>query len=677
MTYRKELDGLRAVAIGGIVFYYAQISFFNFQIFQGGFVGVDIFFVISGYLITTKILRELLETESFSFLRFYERRAYRVFPVLFVLMLVSLPFAWVYLVNNEFILYSKSVITSLSFTSNFFYHFSGNAFGEIPTLKKPFIHTWSISLLVQLYILFPIILFFLFKYFKKILIYMLGLLFLISFGTAIYMSANNLSATFYFTHTRGWEFFAGAILAYLESKSKIRSNNQSFNLFFSIIGLILIGYSILFFNDKLIYPSFLTLFPVIGSSLIICFSGGEDKVTKLLSSKLFVWIGLISFSLYLWHYPIFTFLRISQITPGGDVLYRILTLILVITISFLSYLFLEKPFKDKKINFKKFFILSFIFIMILFSINLSVVKNNGYPSRVPEILSNQDFLTLPWTKLKNLKGEICHENLDKSFGACKFNTKSKKKIYIQGDSHVAALSFELKDKLVQKGYQVLFQTECLYFPGFDLIENKSNSNKVSPKCNNKNWSSLRDYLKDEKNSIIVLGGRFPLYLNQKFYSDNEGNNETLIWNSEFVQVGKYRTIQDSFKSEVLKLSKNNKIILIYPIPEMGLDPKSKIFSEFVKRKKFTNEKFKVSNLSVSYEFYKIRTKSSFELLDSIDNNNIYRIYPHKLFCDTIIKDRCIAHDGKYLFYFDDDHPSEKGANLINKLIVDKITKINK
>ena len=105
MTYRKELDGLRAVAIGGIVFYYAQISFFNFQIFQGGFVGVDIFFVISGYLITTKILRELLETESFSFLKFYERRAYRVFPVLFVLMLVSLPFAWVYLVNNEFILY--------------------------------------------------------------------------------------------------------------------------------------------------------------------------------------------------------------------------------------------------------------------------------------------------------------------------------------------------------------------------------------------------------------------------------------------------------------------------------------------------------------------------------------------------------------------------------------------
>ena len=127
--------------------------------------------------------------------------------------------------------------------------------------------------------------------------------------------------------------------------------------------------------------------------------------------------------------------------------------------------------------------------MILFPLNLSVVKNNGYPSRVPEILRNQDFLTLPWTKLKNLKGEICHENLDKSFGACKFNTKSNKKIYIQGDSHIAAISFELKDKLVQKGYQVLFQTECLYFPGFDLIEKKSN--KVSPKCNNKNWNKLR------------------------------------------------------------------------------------------------------------------------------------------------------------------------------------------
>ena len=675
LTYRPEIDGLRAIAVTVVILYHAQITIFGHHFFKGGFIGVDIFFVISGYLITSIILKELLTTGSFSFKYFYERRIRRLLPVLLLVMLVTMPFAWMYLVPSNFIDFSRSILYSILFSSNFYFHYAGQQYGAASGFLEPFLHTWSLSVEEQFYIIFPIVLLITFKYFKKHLLIILVAGLIISLTLADWGSKNYPSASFYFLHTRMWELLAGSILAYSEITLGHRSKNKTLNMILPCVGTLLIGYSVVFFNHEMFHPSIFTLSPIVGVCLIIWFSEKNEIITKILSSKLLVGIGLISYSLYLWHYPIFTFLRISETTPEGNIFYKILIGVFIIIISILSYYFLEKPMRDKKINFKKVFILSFIFIMVLFPINLSVIKTDGYSLRVPEILKNQDLTIQPWMKLKNLQGEICHENLDKSFDSCKFNVKSKKKIYILGDSHIASLSFKLKERLVQNGYQILFQNECSFFPGFDLIENKSN--QVNPKCNNKNWSSLRDYLNDEKNSIIVLGGRFPLYLNQKPYSDNEGNNEALNWNSKFVQVGKYRTIQDSFKSEVLKLSKNNKIILIYPIPEMGFNPKSKIFSEFVKRKKFTNEKFKVSNLSVSYEFYKIRTKSSFELLDSIENNNIYRIYPHKLFCDTLIKDRCIAHDGKNLFYFDDDHPSEKGANLINNLIVDEIKKINK
>ena len=156
LAYRPEIDGLRAIAVGAVILYHAQITIFGPQAIKGVFIGVDIFFVISGYLITSIILKELITTGSFSFKYFYERRIRRILPALLLVMLVSLPFAWMYFIPSSFIDFSKSIIYSLGFSSNFYFHYSGQEYGAIDGLLKPFLHTWSLSVEEQFYIVFPV-----------------------------------------------------------------------------------------------------------------------------------------------------------------------------------------------------------------------------------------------------------------------------------------------------------------------------------------------------------------------------------------------------------------------------------------------------------------------------------------------------------------------------------------
>ena len=351
IIYRPEIDGLRAIAVGAVILYHAQITIFGQQSFKGGFIGVDIFFVISGYLITSIILKELVNTGSFSFKHFYERRIRRILPALLFVMLVSLPFAWIYLLPNSFIDFSKSILYSLGFSSNFYFWYSGHQYGAESGMLKPFLHTWSLSVEEQFYIIFPIILLITFKNFKKYLTHILILGFLISLGLADWGSKNYPSFNFYVLPTRGWELLAGSILAYFEITKGHRNKNKTLNLILPFVGLILIGHSISFFNDEMFHPSFYSLSPIIGVCLIIWFSSKNELITKILSTKLFVGIGLISYSLYLWHYPIFAFARITQFAQGS-LFNKLLLGIITVILSTFTYYFVERPFRDKKNNFK-------------------------------------------------------------------------------------------------------------------------------------------------------------------------------------------------------------------------------------------------------------------------------------------------------------------------------------
>ena len=667
LTYRPEIDGLRAIAVGAVVLYHAQISIFGEKIFKGGFIGVDIFFVISGYLITSIILKELITTGSFSFKYFYERRIRRILPALLLVMLVSLPFAWMYFIPSSFIDFSKSILYSLGFSSNFYFHYSGQEYGAIDGLLKPFLHTWSLSVEEQFYILFPIILLIIFLHCRKYLIHILIIGLIISLGLAEWSSRNYSSVSFYFLHTRMWELLAGSILAYFEISLGHRSKQKTLNLILPGIGLFLIGHSIIYFDDKMFHPSFYTLSPIIGVSLIIWFSNPSEMITKILSTKLFVGIGLISYSLYLWHFPIFAFARTINFSQG-DIFKKILVGIIALIISILSYFLIERPSRNKKNKFKVIFSGIIISISILIIFNYKIIQEKAYKNRFPEILQkNFGGSEKQRALLKNLEGEICDGG---DIKRCEFNTSSNKKIYIVGDSHMGAIMFDLKNRVIKKNYQFITSIlpACMFFPGFDLVERKSIKT-----CNNNYFSDLKKYLSKEKNSIIIFGGRLPVYLSNYYFDNQEGGVEGRRFSSKYIPKNKeYDTIQSSFKNEVLKLSKNNKIILIYPIPEVGWDPNEKIW---LNRKNKFSKTFNLTEITTSYEVYKNRTKSSFSLLNSIQNDNVYRVYPHKLFCNSAIKNRCITHNDKDIFYSDDDHPSYKGAEMINELIMKEIKKI--
>ena len=394
LTYRSEIDGLRAIAVCAVILYHAHITIWGYQPFKGGFIGVDIFFVISGYLITSIILKELVTTGSFSFKHFYERRIRRILPALLFVMLTSLPFAWIYLMPSSFVDFSKSILYSLGFNSNFYFWYSGQQYGAESSLLKPFLHTWSLSVEEQYYILFPTVLLITFKYFRKYLIHILTLGFIISLGLADWGSRNHPSFNFYILPSRGWELLAGSILAYFEINNGHRSKNKSLNLILPFTGLILIVHSILFFNDKMFHPSFYTLSPVIGVCLIIWFAQKDEIITKIFSTKLFVGIGLISYSLYLWHYPIFAFARIYDFTQGS--LFKILLLgIITIILSVFSYYLIEKPFRNKLLNFKKILSLIFIIFLIIFH---KVVFNNFDRKFIISIL----LISVSFNLLKNL-----------------------------------------------------------------------------------------------------------------------------------------------------------------------------------------------------------------------------------------------------------------------------------
>ena len=522
IIYRPEIDGLRAIAVGAVILYHAQITILGHQPFKGGFIGVDIFFVISGYLITSIILKELVTTGTFSFKHFYERRVRRILPVLLFVMLVSLPFAWMYLLPSSFVDFSKSILYSLGFSSNFYFWYSGQQYGAESGLLKPFLHTWSLSVEEQFYILFPIVFLVTFKYFKKYLIHILILGFVISLGLADWGSRNHPSLNFYVLPTRGWELLAGSILAYFEITNGKRSENKALNLILPSVGLFLIGHYILFFNDKIFHPSFYTLSPIIGVCLIIWFSNNDELISKILSTKLFFGIGLISYSLYLWHYPIFAFAMVKDILQE-TIISKILLILIAFFLSVLSYYYIERPFRNRKLGFNKILISLGILLTVIIIFNVKIVKENGFKTRFEYLKKinqnyNPDNIFLGKTRMNNSQIDL------NTFNIKDFN------IIIMGDSHgedlfnSLNLNFDLFNDI--KFYYI---DDLLGDISFDEVDDKSNNKKLLKEANaiiiSYRWDEYRFNLL--KNNIKKIKN-----LNNKIFITSS-TNEYKVFNKLF------------------------------------------------------------------------------------------------------------------------------------------------
>ena len=342
MEYRREIDGLRALAVLPVILFHA-----GFQTFSGGFVGVDVFFVISGYLITSIILAEL-EQGKFSIINFYERRARRILPALFLVMFVCLPFAWFLMAPGDMKDFSETVVSVNVFLSNvLFWRVSG--YFDTAAELKPLLHTWSLAVEEQYYLLFPIFLIIIYRVGRRRITFVLSAFFIVSLAAAVWGSYNKPTAAFFLLPTRGFEILIGALLSFFLSSvtfSKNRIKKQLVNQLISFVGFILVVYSIFAFDKKTPFPSLFTLVPTFGAALIILSANSDTLVGKLLACKLFVAVGLVSYSAYLWHQPILAFSRIAYADEVNQTLIFIL-LFATFLMAFLSWKFVEMPFRKR------------------------------------------------------------------------------------------------------------------------------------------------------------------------------------------------------------------------------------------------------------------------------------------------------------------------------------------
>ena len=225
-NYRPEIDGLRALAVLSVIIYHGELSLYNFKLLEGGFLGVDVFFVVSGYLITSLILNDINLKGKFSYLYFYERRARRILPALLIIILTFLPISYFLLLPNEFEEFSKSILYTLGFGSNFYFYYSGLIYGAENGLLKPLLHTWSLSVEEQYYLIFPIIILLFIKLFKNKIIYVILFCLFFSLIYAHWNAFHNPSLNFYSLLSRGWELLAGSLLAFLETKYNRNLSNK-------------------------------------------------------------------------------------------------------------------------------------------------------------------------------------------------------------------------------------------------------------------------------------------------------------------------------------------------------------------------------------------------------------------------------------------------------------------
>jgi len=338
--YRPEIDGLRAVAVTAVILCHA-----GFEVFAGGFLGVDVFFVISGYLITRLILNEMNEGR-FSILNFYERRARRILPVLFFVMAVCLVAVSALFIPSDARNFLKSMVATSLFSSNIFFWLDSGYF-QTSSQLKPLLHTWSLAVEEQFYIIFPFVLLFSRKWNIRSIWIMLGLICVGSFALGHWGSFyRSGQGAFFLLPSRGWELLFGVFVAFYLEKPHRRFSGRLIAQLASITGLLLVIYSFIKFSEDTPTPSSYTLVPTIGTALIIIFSVKGTIIHALLRTRLFVGLGLISYSAYLWHQPLFAFTR--YLTPGELSKLLLLGLCAVtLPLSYVSWRYIEQPFRQR------------------------------------------------------------------------------------------------------------------------------------------------------------------------------------------------------------------------------------------------------------------------------------------------------------------------------------------
>lgn len=622
-AYRPDIDGLRAIAVLAVVLYHAFPS-----LIPGGFTGVDVFFVISGFLISGNIYKEAAE-RTFSLKEFYRRRVRRILPALTVVMLTCLVFGWFALYPNELIGLGKSSAWGAAFSSNIgFYTESG--YFDVESATKPLLHLWSLGVEEQFYIFWPLLILFLVRLDRFMIVGVIGVV-LISFTASLYMIKHDQPAAFYLPQYRIWELASGALVALLARRG-ITANSLA-----AWIGIMLIAAALVFVKDGASFPGIWALLPVAGACLIILSEQNSFANKVLLGNRLMSAIGLISFPLYLWHWPMLAF---AHLIAGGEpsLTTRITVVAVAFVLSCITYWWIEKPLRySKKTSVTFLLVLS---LAVNGTFGLMLVSQGGLPNRsavAKQQVINSLIVGPTWKYTKN---EICTSTYPSTFRYfCSQEKPSPPTVILLGNSFANHL------------YGGLVENKELSKQNF-LSYGSCQPDGVQTDC-----LVQREII--ERNPSIkfaILNSLYPRF-------DDSGKPVDLYSGNPVEDNGQSK-YEGFLEDRITFLEKHGIVVILFrPKPEVGYDPRTCFSRPFARA---------ANDCKVSIELRDAQEKGMNDIINRIAEKHpgLYVFDQNPFLCDRHGCD--LIKDGLPLLR-DKAHYNELGS----RLIVDEFVKWSK
>ena len=618
MHHRSDIDGLRALAIIPVVLYHAGIPWVS-----GGFVGVDVFFVISGYLITGIINGEIVAS-GFSYGRFYERRIRRILPALIFMLVIVGVLSAKYLLPGDFSSFAASVIGSIFFYANFIFYGQSGYF-DAPAATKPLLNLWSLAVEEQFYIVFPLLLGLAHRLRgERGIVVAVWAIAVLSLAYSAYAVFNAPSAAFYLLPARAWELMAGALLA-LNAVPALKHRAAIEGL--SLLGLGGVLFGIFGLDHHSLFPGPNALFPVLGAVLLIQY-GERSAVGRVLSWPPFVGIGLISYSLYLWHWPVLVLGQYASFVPL-DLASKLILVGISIAMAIVSYFVVEGPFRKRVVARRRgtLFVAAAASVALLFGLSQLTLAGNGLPQRLPP-----DVLKFAAAGAdNNPRRDACHGEVEvRPFASnCVYGNADAPPTYaLWGDSHAAELVIPLGEMAAKLGQSALEVSNSGCPPALHVDAN------LRPNCPAQAQADLDGLEASPSIRTVFMISNYKLYPVGPLFA---GMREAI------------GGLQASGK----------RVVLVYPVPGLDQWGPGALARAAVLH-------LDPSVISISTASYLDRNRPYLDGLDRLAHEfHLSVVKPSDKICSA---SRCEAYGGGVSLYFDDNHLSVSGARFISDLL---------
>ena len=645
-NFRYDINGLRAYAVILVVLFH-----FGIIGFAAGFIGVDIFFVISGFLMTSIVIKSL-DKGNFSLLKFYLARGIRIVPALFVVSTIVLILGWFLVLPTDYKALAKHTLSSINFFSNIVYWRESGYF-DTDSHNKALLHTWSLSVEWQFYLVFPIIVALLYKIKKSrnflLTFFILGTI--ISLILSIIITAKNPSAGFFLLPTRAWEMLAGGLIFFIP-KEKVPYKKP-----LEFIGFFLIAISCYIFSTDTLWPSYNAILPVLGAFLILLAHQQNSIFTK---GSVFQWLGNNSYSIYLWHWPIVFFLHYFY--KNDDYIFITAGIVLSIILGWLSYTYIENPTRKKLSNLSivKAYFLWFLSISILSLISIMIFKFDGVKNRFSNEINN---ISNTINDINPRRDECLGKQDDSQLKKCTYGDGPLSLIVV-GDSHASAMLNGVINALPNNTSLISFTIS-----GCPTVKNLKKTNMPEYSCGER----VKDIINDIKTNystdipILVINRANAIFQGEP---ENDKSNQpiryintpSLVFDEEY-----YAQMRNAYVDTLKDLSASHKVYITRPTPEA----KKEISNLAAKIFKYH---LPTQDLTITWNEYYERSKQAWKAQDMAaqSTKNIQIIDLSREFCDN---ETCYFTQNNLPLFYDDDHmswtASLKLAPIFKKEIFDK------